>query len=204
MSTVMAISAAKNNAELIVECAQLGYLHRDWLILDPTYGKGRFWTELKPKHLIGSDLKMELSLVGTSVDFTDLPWADEHFDAVVFDPPYKLSGTPTGEGPASGDKSYGITEYKSIEERHQLIFDGITECMRVLKPGGYLLIKCQDQVSSGRVQWQTRIFADHAEDLGAKLVDMLHLPGYRKQPKGRSQKHARRNYSTMLIVRKNK
>lgn len=204
MTHVMAISEAKNNAELIAECAQLGYLDRTWVTLDCTYGKGRFWTEWKPDHLnlVCSDLNPSDRHV-SKVDFTCMPYADDAFDAVVFDPPYKLSGTSHNRGPASGDASYGVSSYVPIFERHSLIFDGLDECMRVLKSGGYLLVKCQDQVSSGRVHWQTRLFAGHAEALGATLVDMLHLPSYRRQPKGTRQLHARRNYSTLLILRKN-
>lgn len=205
MRPVMAISEAKNNAELIAECARLEYLKEDWKILDPTWGRGRFWTEWQPKRrgaVIGSDLNPNLSPIGTSVDFTKMAHMDEVFDAVVLDPPYKLSGTSSNKGPASGDASYGISSYVPIAERHQLIYDGIDECMRVLKVGGILLIKCQDQVSSGRVHWQTRMFAGHAEEIGATLIDMLHLPSYRRQPKGTRQLHARRNYSTLLVLRK--
>ncbi len=79
-----------------------------------------------------------------------------------------------------------------------------TEAHRVLTPGGYLLLKCQDQVCSGQVRWQTREFADHAEQLGMRLVDALHLLGHRPQPAGRRQVHARRNYSTLLVLRKNR
>lgn len=84
-----------------------------------------------------------------------------------------------------------------------MIRDGITECLRVLKPGGHLLLKCQDQVNGGKVRWQTIEFAGHAEQAGpAVLVDMLHMLGGRPQPEGRSQQHARRNMSTLLVLRK--
>jgi len=199
---VMAISEAKNNAQLIAQCAQLGYLRKNWTILDPTYGKGRFWNDWQPNRLVISDLDPN-SDATIHHDFTALPHMDRVFDAVVFDPPYKLNGTPTSKGPASGDESYGVNKYVPIDERHQLIYDGLDECLRVLKPKGMLLAKCQDQVSSGRVHWQTMLITQHLAD-DATLVDMLHLPGYRRQPLGRRQIHARRNYSTLLIFRKDR
>ena len=200
MKPVLAIAEAKNNAELIAQCAQLGYLQDDWLVFDATYGKGRFWTEWQPKRLITNDLDQNTN-AQMHADFTDLPMPNDSMDAVVFDPPYKLSGTPSGEGPASGDESYGVKgKYVPVRERHNLMLDGADECARILKRGGYLLIKCQDQVSSGRVHWQTFMMWDHMSDL--ELVDMLHLRGYRKQPKGRRQLHARRNYSTLMIWEK--
>jgi len=200
MTAVMAISTARNNAELILQCRDLGYLHDDWRILDPTHGLGRFWTLWQPRRIIRCDLNLQRSPLGRAVDFRTLPWPDRHFEAVVFDPPYKLNGTG---GSHASDTSYGVdTAGVRWQDKHCLIVDGITECFRVLVDGGYLLIKCQDQVCSGHVRWQTREFAHHAETLGCQLVDMLHLPSYRAQPEGRRQVHARRNYSTLLVLRK--
>jgi hypothetical protein len=196
----MAISAAKNNAELIVECRRLGYLDDDMSVLDPTYGLGRFWTAWRPKYLTAHDLDPERAPHGP-MDFTDMArYRDGLFFGVVFDPPYKLNGTG---GSHASDAAYGVA-IKGVrwQDRHQMIRDGITECARVLALEGTLLIKCQDQVCSGAVRWQTREFAAHAESVGCELVDMLHLQSYRAQPEGRRQVHARRNYSTLLVHRK--
>jgi hypothetical protein len=201
---VMAVGTWRNNAELIADCARLGYLPTDEVaqVCDPTYGLGRFWTVFRPANLTASDLDPAKSPTGTSVDFTDLPWPSQHFDAVVFDPPYKLNGTSTGTGGATCDADYGVDRWSGARDRHDLIRRGITECVRVLRVGGHLLVKCQDQVNGGKVRWQTREFADHAEQLGCRLVDQLHLLSYRPQPPGRRQEHARRNYSTMLVCRR--
>lgn len=44
---------------------------------------------------------------------------------------------------------------------------------------------------SGAKRWQTRIFADHAEAVGLRLVDRLDmLTSPRPQPPGRRQVHA--------------
>ncbi len=198
--TVFAISKAKNNAELIEECAQLGYLHKDWVTLDPTWGDGRFWANWMPDTLIPLDLDRSKSPSGLAVDFRDIRWKPKGgYDAVVFDPPYKYSGTP-----ALGkfDERYGIQKYQRWQDREQMILDGISECVRVLRPRGFLLVKCQDQVSSGEVRWQTFTFTKHAESRGCRLVDHFLLPSYRPQPKGTSQKHARRNYSSLLVLQK--
>jgi hypothetical protein len=199
---VTVFTSARNNAELIVQCHRLGYLRYDWLTLDPTYGYGKFWTLWRPVDLIGTDIIPAKSPFGRSVDFTDMPFSSGSFDAVVFDPPYKLNGTSTGKGPAASDEGFGVDgAYVKWQDRHQLIRDGITECVRVLKPKGMLLVKCQDQVC-GKKRWQTREFSAHAESLGCRLVDMLHLPGGRKQPPGRRQLHALQNFSTMLVLKK--
>lgn len=195
---VLAVTAWKSNAELIADVARLGYLHADWPTLDPTYGRGTWWKAFRPTDLTACDLDPEKSPLGRSVDFTALPFPDENFRAVVFDPPYKLNGTPT----ADIDARYGVDVYRSREDRHRLIRDGVAECTRVLERGGFLLVKCQDQVNGGRVRWQTDMVTAHAETLGLAKVDALHMVAYRPQPEGRRQEHARRNHSTLLVFQR--
>lgn len=193
---VAAARRPQGNAELIAECHRLGYLRDDDEVLDPTYGLGTFWRLWRPAHLTASDIDPDRSPIGRSVDFTDLPFGPETFDAVVFDPPYKLNGTPTH----TVDHRYGVAgAYTSRADRHRLILDGMAEATRVLRLGGRLLVKCQDQVNAGQVRWQTDMVTRHAEDLGYRKVDALLLLGGRPQPPGRRQVHARRNYSTLLI-----
>lgn len=193
--TVLAAGTWRNNAELIRDgVVPLGYLRDEDRVLDPTYGLGRFWALWQPATLVACDLDRAKSPLGRSVDFTAMPWADGWFDAVVLDPPYKLNGTG---GSHASDAGYGVADSISWQDRHALICEGISECARVSRR--HLLVKCQDQVCSGRVRWQTRIFADHAETQGCRLVDRFDLASYREQPPGRRQVHARRNYSTLLV-----
>lgn len=193
---VLAATAWPTNAHLIEDCARLGYLREEWFTLDPTYGRGKWWTRWRPNVLLAHDIDPAKAPHG-AFDFRDLPYTDNTFSVVAFDPPYKLNGTPTG-----ADEPYGVHVVATRDERHRLILDGVTECSRVLKPGGMLLVKCQDQVNSGRVQWQTDLVTRHAEGLGLDKVDALHLLAYRPQPAGRRQVHARRNYSTLLVFRR--
>lgn len=175
----------------MINVYNLGYLRG--LVLDATYGGGGFWTDIRPGGLITLDLKPTGDLVG---DFTCLPFTDNVFNTVILDGPYKLGGTPKLK---DFDSRYGIDTPTRWQDRNSLIKRGIIECIRVARD--YVLVKCQDQVSSGHVRWQTREFADHAEQHGATLVDRFDLAGSRiPQPAGRSQVHARRNLSTLLVL----
>lgn len=196
--TVLAATPWRTNAELVGAVRDLGYIGDDDQVLDATYGLGRWWTIWRPTLLIGTDLDPAKSQTGDSVDFRALPFDAGSFDVVCLDPPYRLNGTPD----LPFDAGYGIAEASRWQDRHQLIRDGIDDCARVLRAGGRLLLKCQDQVCSGRVRWQTLEFANHAAGLGLELVDRLDMLGHRPQPPGRRQVHARRNYSTLLVLRK--
>ena len=197
MTPVMAISSWPTNAHLIADCARLGYLRKEWRTLDCTYGLGTFWKEWEPLELHATDLDPSKSPTGESVDFTALPYADRFFDAVVFDPPYKLNGTPD----EAVDGRYGVHEVASWQDRMELMHLGLNECLRVLGDG-YLLAKCQDQVCSGRVRWQTYEMTRWAAEKGCGLVDRFDLLSYRPQPEGRRQVHARRNCSSLLVFKK--
>lgn len=188
---VMAANNWKSNAHLIADVARLGYLHEDWTTLDPTYGLGNWWTIFKPKKLY----KHDLYTLETRTDFRKLPYAGRVFKAIAFDPPYKLNGTDQGEG-----ARYGVAKPMEWKAKMQMIREGITECERVLKPYGFLLVKCQDQVCSGKVRWQTIDFTNHAHAVGLDLVDRFDFfGGYRPQPAGRNQVHARGRGSTLLV-----
>lgn len=198
---ILAYDKFTTNGDLIEACFTLGYLADDMVILDPTYGEGVFWkVHGEPENLHASDLD-PFKTPTEPDDFRDLPWADEEFDAVVFDPPYKLNGT--GDKTHRGvDHRYGVEEFMPAKERMIMCLDGITECYRVLKPEGVLLIKCQNQVNSGRIVWQADIFGEHAKGLGMTKEDQFNMLGMRAQPKGRRQAHARQNASQLLVMRK--
>lgn len=200
--TIYAAHAWPSNADLVAAIADdpLGYLRTEWLTLDATWGLGRFWSKWKPARLIAADGRPTKAR-DLCADFRALPFADGTFDAVVFDPPYKLNGTPSKGGPASSDHAYGVDEPATLAERSALILDGFAECARVTAPGGYLLAKCQDQVNGGHVRWQTHRLAVEGFAAGLDLVDELHVLGGREQPPGRRQAHARRNFSTLLVFR---
>lgn len=196
--TVRAYNDWPTNGHLIADVAKLGWLRDDDRVLDVTYGMGVFWKVWQPKTLIGCDIDPDKSPFGRSVDFTALPWNLPMFDAVVFDPPYKLNGTPD----EAVDARYGVAETSTWQDRMELIRAGCVECARVSKDR--LLVKCQDQVSSGRVRWQTDLVTDTVLGLGGwRKADRFDMTGTsRPQPGDRKQKHAHGRPSTLLVFQR--
>ena len=66
-------------------------------------------------------------------DFTDMPFPDNSFYLVVFDPPHLLR---------AGENSWLKKKYGKLPDNWRpLIHNGFHECMRVLKPNGTLIFK---------------------------------------------------------------
>ena len=77
-------------------------------------------------------------------DFTNLPFADETFCLVVFDPPHLKQ---------VGENSWLCKKYgKLVEDWPTMIHDGFWECMRVLKTNGVLIFKWSEvQIPADKV-----------------------------------------------------
>lgn len=185
---VLAANAWPTNGHLIADVARLHYL--DGTVLDATYGDGTFWREWKPTHLTTND---RYKSADHAWDYLDLPCRDAAFDCVVFDPPYKLNGTPVND---AQDKHFGTDRKRKVPEVMDELVRGAQECWRVARE--HLLVKCQAQVALHRMWWQDEVVA---QTIGLEhKVDEFHfLYTPRPQPGGRPQRHARRNYSTLLV-----
>ena len=70
-------------------------------------------------------------------DFRNIPFDDETFNMVVFDPPHLIK---------AGDNSWLVKKYGKLSNAWpQDIKQGFDECMRVLKPNGTLIFKWNEE-----------------------------------------------------------
>jgi len=204
--TILAAQRWTSNAELIADCARLGYLRAEWRILDPTYGKGTWWKVWRPDNLVTHDLALD------GVDFRSLPHEEGSFDAAVFDPPYVCTGGRTTTTMPEFAARYGLTTTpRTPSELQDMNNDGLLEIWQMVRKGGMVLVKCQDYVSSGKLWMGTHRTLTAALAMRFELVDRLeHIGNPRPQPSNRTradgkpvvQQHARRNLSTLLVLRK--
>mgnify|MGYP000861564105 FL=1 len=113
------------------------------LILDACCGGRMFWYDKEHPNAIYVDNRTydgELCdgrrfIVRPDVvaDFRDLPFPNECFRMVVFDPPHLVR---------AGDDSWLGTKYGVLNDSWKRdLKDGFSECMRVLKPHGTLIFK---------------------------------------------------------------
>lgn len=113
------------------------------LTLDPCCGSRMFWFQKNHPSVVYGDKRTEAHTLcdgralriepDVELDFTGLPFADETFQLVAFDPPHLERA-----GPQSWmAKKYGKL---SMDWKDDLQC-GFHECFRVLKPGGVLVFK---------------------------------------------------------------
>lgn len=102
-----------------------------------------FWFEKNHPNVIFGDKRNETHVLcdgrnleispDTILDFTNLPYKDNSFKLVVFDPPHLKN---LGKNSYMA-KKYGVLTYNWMHD----IKDGFDECMRVLEPFGILIFK---------------------------------------------------------------
>jgi hypothetical protein len=190
-------ASSDGNAVLFADILAL-YVPEGSSILDATWGEGSFWerTDTRRFELVRSDME-ERPGADRQADFTQLPDNDEAFDTVVFDPPYKLTGTPQHTDQYRNQPG----AWTNVRDAYAV---GIGECYRVLKTGGILIVKCMDQVVSGKQEWYHRHVFDDAVAQGAEPEDLFVLvrATATPQPVDREQRHAHKNHSFFWVFRK--
>lgn len=194
-------SVIGKNEDLIPQVMSL-YAKDGFKIADVTYGNGNFWKkiDMTKYSFFPSDINGKCSLV---CDFKNLPYANEEFDMVIFDPPYLLgSSAPINE---DLDNTY-LNNKKGgwgLDFVHNLYKEGMVEAQRVLKTKGVLLVKCQDQVESGKNHFEHIFVYNLALELGFLVEDLFILTRtgvpIMRHP---FQVHARKNHSYLWIFRK--
>lgn len=191
------------NADLIPDVARL-YL-KGGRVADVTYGKGNFW-----KQIDTSAFEFFPSDISTGVDCRALPYPDADIDIVVFDPPYIYNPKDTVKASLSnpyrvnesGAQGMGLTTTSAVLDLYR---SGMQEAFRVLKQGGFLLVKCQDQIEAGKQKWMHIDIFNYAVAMGFYAKDLFVLV-QKTQPTIRwpIQKHARKNHSYLWVLEKKK
>ncbi len=193
------------NAEVFPSVLSL-YVPPGSKIADITYGKGVFWknVRLEQYELMKSDIKQGL-------DCRALPYMDQTFDCVVFDPPYMHTpGGTAHEGHQNYESYYknngtgNGTDKKYHEAVLALYFLGSKEAWRVLKPGGILIVKCQDEVCACKQRLTHVEIINYLTATMFFVEDLFVLMRTNKPGVSRilRQRHARKNHSYFLVFRK--
>jgi hypothetical protein len=176
------------------------------VIADPTFGNGVFWQDVNRSlyTVYATDLKRD------GVDLRAMPYEAESLDVVVNDPPYRYTPdkntkheeTP-GHGKVDGLYNLQAAQLTNTQAVLELYYAGMAEAVRVLRPGGFLVVKCQDTVQDGKNIWVHNLLMDRAEKLGFACRDILVVtPPSVIKTRWDKQRHLRKAHSYFLVFRK--
>lgn len=211
---ILAATRWASNAELILDCHRLGYLRDHDHVLDPTYEKGTWWKAWRPEKLTAHHRAKDGS------DFRSLDYPDGTFSAIAYDPPYVCPGGRRTSTIQPMFDRYGMNEggaadpdFRTPAELQAVINDGLTEMHRLVAPSllkklhrgannGVVLVKCKDYIWSGTYWMGTHLTLTHALSLGFVLEDRFEHIGEPGPQSQTTQCHARRNLSTLFVLRK--
>ena len=177
------------------------------LIADVTFGPGAFWRLLGGTtrfRVIGSDLHPGEG-ARVAADFRRLPYKDQSVDIVVLDPPYMHHGgkssAPLRAARYNGHTIQGF-DHRDIIELYRL---GMVEAVRVLRAGGMVWVKCQDEIESAR-QCRSHIeIYQIARDLGLRDQDKFVVASNpMRTRRWQRQMHAHKNHSYLWIFSTNR
>ena len=115
------------------------------LILDPASSMRSFYFDKKDKRVLFGDIRVKETHLLTNgqtihiepdevMDFRAIPYPDETFKVVVFDPPHMLNLSEK----SWMRKKYGVLDKETWQDD---IGKGFAECFRVLKDEGTLIFK---------------------------------------------------------------
>lgn len=178
-------------------------------IADVTFGNGVFWKRVPAEayEVLPSDIK-------TGIDCRNLPYDDESIDCVVLDPPYmeglyrgqnqSLAGAGTFS-PFRDSYSNGDIQENSRPKYHAAVIDLYVtagqEAIRVLRPNGIFIVKCQDEVSANTQNLTHVELINEFTRMGLYTKDLFVLVRRNRPSVSRiiKQKHARKNHSYFLV-----
>lgn len=179
-------------------------------IADVTYGNGSFWSEVP-----AGEYELELTDINpdkspssdAGVDYRDLPYDDGSIDALVLDPPYAEGFYDSGR---SNESDYWIKERYAGAIDGDLVYHeavlneymvAAREARRVLKQGGKLIVKLQDEVSRNEQRLTHIEVTNRYEDMGLTAEDLFVVVREGTPSPGRikRQRRARKNHSYFMI-----
>lgn len=224
--TVLEVQEWADNSALIEAVFDMHVFPKRWAhgdtieVMDVTYGYGLWWrwltyaTRYQRGLVIMDDwregAKQHVTLRThdikiDGVDFTNLPESDTSMDVIAFDPDYVAPGGRDTSTIPDFNERYGLNDpYESPASLQAHINAGLSECARVLRPQGILLVKCATYISSGKPWLGEYHTIDHGLEVGLKVDDIfVHVSGTGPQPKRETkQQHARSTSSRLIVFRK--
>lgn len=177
-------------------------------ILDVTYNKGVMWkkTGYAPHR---ADISREMSPdADTIADCRDLPFQDQSFDVIAFDPPHLPAAAASKNSSGIERAQYGLDgvhDYMQGDNIHPLFLPFLSEARRVVTTNGIIIVKIADLIHNHRYQWQHVALINAAHALGMTVCDLIikadPAASNLKSSKWVNVHHFRRAHCYWLVIR---
>lgn len=191
-------SVSENQDEILSNILKL--IGKERFTLDPCYGKGHFY-----KNIPEPEYKFDKNGVNAPEgDSRSLPFSDNSINSIIFDPPFLATKGPSLEKESGNVINKQFSVYPTEKELHEFYYDSLLEFYRTLNKNGWLIIKCQDKVSSGKQYFSHIYIHNMALSLGFYPKDLfVYVKNNRIVANWqRNQQHARKFHSYFWIFQK--
>ena len=167
---------------------------------DPTYGKGNFYTppDIDVPVYISDIYPQEWNIPKRDCRELTGYFKKNSLRSIMFDPPFLQR---TGKGSIIKEQ---FGDYPTMLELWQMYVSSLVEFSMILKPGGWLVVKIQNTVMSGKQWWSVDYITKVAKDAGLSKIDEFILLAKHRMPQHnlKQQRHARKHHCYFLVFRK--
>ena len=206
ISYILTAKVCKSNAEQFPDILKL-YVNPGAKILDMTWGNGAFWKDVTETYeVVANDIDPERGKF--HYDFRQLPndWKGI-FSVCVCDPPYLgVGGIETLKDSIDrgyNNKARAKNSGGGVAAVRRLYAGAIIEAWRILCRSGILILKCMDQVESGRQNFLSHDIMDLCNLLGFRVDDeLIFVSSSQPTMRHEHQVHARRNHSSWVVAKR--
>lgn len=176
------------------------YIPEGVIHCDATYGYGGFY---KTPYVTRPEYCFDLNphtAPAVQADSRNLPVEKNSLSSIMFDPPFVLTDHKESENYLMHKRFSG---FKLISELREMYLHSIQEFQRKLKPGGVLIIKCQDCTHGKKNYFIHNEVINMAEQNGFMSLDLFIVLA-KNRFKGRiiQQRTARKFHCYFLVFRK--
>jgi hypothetical protein len=181
------------------------------VVLDMTFGKGRFWKWEHPFKVVGVDIdpKDERAIKGDS-RHTGLP--PGQVDVCVIDPPFMHAGLKTtvhGDYNDSSREAYNSTvklndDYARLSSQAAVLDLYTALLIEAHRLQADVLVKCKDTIQAGKLVLASHNIARVMEEQNYAVIDkavMIPTGPLVTDPKWKRQQHFRRRESYFFVGR---
>ena len=195
-------TVSESQEEILLNILKLYKIDR--FEIDPCYSKGNFYKGEVPEPAHAFDIEPKDPDIIQS-DARDLPFIMNSVESIIFDPPFLATKGPSLR---LADASNQILKRFSVFPTEPELFKFYWQCLQhfydILMPKGFLIVKCQDKVSSGKQYFSHIYIHNMAMELGFYPKDLFVLHNKSKMigKWGGNQVHAWKTNSFFWVFKK--